>query len=315
MKEIENPKVIAKGFGGLVTKGDSTSLHSSSGIVPLTNCSNVDIDDLYRLSVRFGYESLLESILGNAHSVYGNKHINFLVFCEGDALSILDFSNSNVTRIRQVLINISMDYEFNSGLIYYTNGTQQGIINTTTLTNKPWEIETEYKGPVTTRIFSKPPLGKLLHYYRGRMYIANGPYVYISEPFDNTRFVLDEGNLVLDSDVFMMTSTDSCLILGLKDKVICYIGSGPEEAEKVTLIESPAINGTQQKAYPSDLGLEGKDVGIIFTTAKGIVFVTGDGTLIKLSEDVIDIPKLLNLQGCSIIKNGKYISQFNTNSN
>ncbi len=302
---------ISKGFSGLNTRVDETSLPKSEH-VPLASCLNVDIDDAYRLSVRHGFSMLEQSGIGDVHSCFSTPNLNFIVFCDGDALSLYNISTQETTRIRNISINKSMEYEINNGLIYYTNGIEQGVIEIATLTNRPWEIETDYFGPKNTRDFSNPPIGNLIHYYKGRMYVVVGKIVFISQAFDTSRFLLDEGNILLDDAVTMITSTDNCLIIGTTKEVICFLGSNPGDFAKKTLTPSVAINGTQQQIYPTNLGIDTVDLGVIFLTTKGLIFISGNGELIKLSEDQIDIPKISNYQGSSVINKGKYICQFNT---
>ncbi len=306
---------VSKGFTGLRTKIDqASSRQTESGSVDLAYCSNVDIDDEERLSVRRGRTEFYSESLGRVHSCFSTDKLFFILFCEGDALSVYDILNHSVERIRNINPGRPMAYELVDDTVYYTNGLDQGRFDIPTRTNRPWIIESEYSGPVTTKEMSNPPLGTDLLYYRGRMYVKSGKALLYSMPFDTTRFILDENNILMTSEVSMMASATDCLIISDQDTLFSYQGSGPIDFEVHEIYNAPGIMGTAQEIHPHSLGLDGTVPGVIMLTTSGVIFISNLGEVTQITESKIDIPRVSSLRGSSTLFNGKYICQCDTNN-
>lgn len=304
------PLYVAKGFLGLNTKQDQTSgMPNDAGFVYLSSCSNVDIDDGYRLVTRKGYVKVHNQTLGSLSSCFSTKNINFVVFCEGDALSILNLEDSSVQRTRNITPNLPMFFVEHLDRIYYTNGQEQGFISKDTRINSSWVMSGEYLGPKTSRVFSDPPIGTRLHVYNSRMFISLGAVVYVSEPFDVSRFVLDEGNLLFDSNISEITSTENALIISTEKAVYRFVGGDSQEFKQELIYNYPIIAKTSQRIYPSALNVEEVDPGILALSTNGIIFISNNGVVTELSETKIDIPSISSLVGASVIYDNKYICQ------
>ncbi len=303
-----NPITIATGYSGLYTTVDSASVKPDDrGLTPIASCSNIDISDSNRMTVRHGYSQKYTASIGTIHSCFGKKELPFILFCEGDALSFFNIATSEVERVQNITVGAPMAYEYVNGHIYYMNGHESGKFNVNSMTANRYIIDTDYHGKKTTRVFSDAPIGTTIHYHKGRMHIGTGKAVFSSEAFDVNRFVFDDNNRLFTHDVNMITSSDNCLVVGTTVNTVCYVGD-----QKKTLIDAPAIDGTQIRIHPSDIGLDGTEIGVILLTTQGIVFITANGELIKLSEYRIDLPAIKNLQGSAVIRDGKYICQCDT---
>ena len=298
--------IVSRGFTGLRTKVDPVSPgKDKDGLVPLSSCSNVDIDDSYRLSLRRGYQSIYTQSIGSCRSCWGHKNLNFAVFMEGDAMSIINLEDMSIARIRQITPGFKFFFSLVGDKVYYTNGINQGLIDVPARTTRSWVIDTEYHGPEITLTFSPPPLGTRLCFYNGRMYIVVGRTAFISEPFDNHRYVLDENNITLPTDISLIIAAGNCMIASDQNNIYCYRGGDAQVFDVDPIYNAPGIAGTEQEIYPHSLGIDGVSTGVILTTTSGIIYISNIGEVTELTEDKIDIPKVSSLEGTSAIFNGK----------
>ena len=305
--------VVSRGFLGLRTNVDPASLgKDEKGLVLLSTCSNVDIDNSFRLSLRRGYQPFYTQSLGVCRNCFSTPNLDFAVFTEGNALSIIDLNDMSISRIRMITPGLKFVFDLVGDKIYYTNGVEQGLIDIPARTTRSWVIDTEYHGPKTSLIFSPPPLGTRLYFYNGRMYIIVGSTIFYSQPFDVHRYVLDENSITLPTKISLITSAESaeCLVVSDQKNIYCLRGGEVKEFNIDPVYNAPAIAGTEQSIHPNSLGLDGVSTGIILTTTKGVIFISNLGEVTELTEDKIDIPKVSSLEGTSAIFNGKYICQF-----
>jgi hypothetical protein len=309
-------KPIAAGFKGLNSKL-SRELYGpdDSGMVWLTKCSNVDIDDGNNVSVRPGYELVVPAALNPGTPIltgYCTPALpGAILFVEADALSLYFISDDRTERLMNVTQGRRMYYEYHHGRIYFGNGIEKGYVSIDTLLAHEWIAEETYSGERAAGSISDPPAMTHLHYYRGRMYGIVDDAIFYSLPHDMGRYVPDEGNLVVRRPSFI-GSTENNLVIGDAMGVTLYAGTDPEEGFNVKRIhDAPAIAGTGQHVFPTRIGLEGFQLGLIMMTGSGLLFVNDDMTVMQLSQNHFDIPELSDLNGTSCIHNGKYYCQFN----
>lgn len=102
--------------------------------------------------------------------------------------------------------------------------------------------------PLKTNFMGPPPPGRLVAYYRGRMFVAQGRYLYPSEPFAYELF--DQRNYIeMDGDITMLAPIEdrsgeaSGFFIGTTKSCGILAGSGPDTFSYVTKTDYPAVLG------------------------------------------------------------------------
>lgn len=293
-----NPYSVYLGSVGLNTKIDPVrNRDSGNGMVALSSCTNVEIDDSGRISRRKGF-SLVES--GNWHSLFSCSE--YVLGVKGDGLYC--FSGA-AAPIRNVSVGARMSYakafDGEKEVVYYMNGYESGKV----YGSVSYAIGGKsYVGPDTTKSLGDPPIGNHIAVWNGRLFVASGNVLWHSEAFNLEVFDYARGNVVFDGDIVALMPTRSGLGVGTNINVVLLSGTSPAEWSYVELAQYGAIEWTECKSKYR-VG-EGTDRGAwIFATRNGICTLDNDGVFSNLTEEKISYPSCF--RGGSGIFNGKYV--------
>ena len=99
--------------------------------------------------------------------------------------------------------------------------------------------------PLTTQFMSGPPPGRIIREYNGRMYVADGPTVWYTEPYSPELVSTAGGFLQFAADVTVMEPGENGMWI-VSDKTEFYAGSSPLEFRPRTVLDYGAIYGTSQ---------------------------------------------------------------------
>jgi len=289
---------LYRATSGLNTKKDPSRLASNAGkeLVELAAAVNIDISDSGRISRRKGFSKSRSEAW---HSLYQAHGLTLGV--TGDALSIIE-SDLSYTPLRNVTRDARMSYAApGDGFVYYANGMETGRVSVAERVSQAWIAPMDYVGRTTDRAFFDPPVGSLLGYYRGRMYVVQGGVAFPSEPFDYNRFALGDSSLWLSiGRVLMFRPVEGGIWVGTETETIFLAGRGPGDFERLTKADYPPLQ------Y-SDLNLNGhmffdKDTGTpivdlasgtlsaLWMSAEGLCFGGADGNFYNLTKRKLDLP-------------------------
>lgn len=195
-------KTLLRGCRGINNRIDPVRLRydAETGMADLAEAVNCDIDDTGQIGRRQG-QTLLSA--GVYHSVFCDK---------GDAFVVQDRTSD--AAIYQIATDFSLT-EVRPGLekgervsfcqvgdkTYYSSRYQNGIIEAGI--SSAWPVET-HVGNTTLREFYPAPLGSHIAVFMGRMWIADGPVVWVSEPYAFGKFRLSASGFPFGSDVRMI---------------------------------------------------------------------------------------------------------------
>ncbi len=309
---MPNIITIFESTAGLDTKSDPAKLKwtPEGGFMDLAVAYNIDISDIGRISRRKGFTRRFAS---GAHSIFAYGSI--CLFVTDNALTVLheDFSTN---AIRNVTPGARMDYEPVGNEIYYANGHEIGVVIAGS--SFGW-VFTEYIGPETTRTFSNPPIGRLIEYYNGRVYIVQDDVVWYSEPFNLNAFDLARNYIQLPGYIRMLKAVAGGLYVSTETDIFFYKGSTPEDFHEVKVADYPAIEGTAQVIQGRiNFGQDGKpDVEVawgleksaILLAEKGVCWGGSGGEFFNLTEKRIKLPKAST--GAGLFHEGKYVGLLN----
>lgn len=100
--------------------------------------------------------------------------------------------------------------------------------------------------PVRNSFMAPPPASTAaLCYYNGRAYVASGPFLFYSLPFEYDSFDTRNGFLAFDSDIKIVISVAGGIYLGTNTKTVFLEGANPEEFISRPISPHGAINGTE----------------------------------------------------------------------
>jgi hypothetical protein len=100
--------------------------------------------------------------------------------------------------------------------------------------------------PLETQFMTPPPAGQLLAYYKGRVYVAVGDTLYMSEPFAYELFDL-RNNLVLDGPITMLAPIEdtgaSGFFIGTTNSTGVLLGESPDDFKYVQRCDYGVVQG------------------------------------------------------------------------
>ena len=291
--------LIFKGTKGLNTKIDPARIEFNleAGVQDLAACKNVDVDDTGRISRRKGFE---KKISGNYHSGFSCGDYSLCV--TGDALTIIE-QDYSILPIRQVTVGRRMSYVRVGSEIYYANGVETGFVRDRI--SYSW-VKTLELREVTTRILSSPPVGHLLGFYNGRVYIAVGNTLYYTEANSRNHVDLASNVIIESSRIRMIAPVDGGVYVGNDREILFYSGESPKTFTRKVVANYPVIEGTETTVMVSQVGeMEEGGKVVLIATEQGLSIGFPDGKFVNFSEDKISYPSAR--YGAGVFKDRKYI--------
>jgi hypothetical protein len=299
-----------KGTTGLNNVVDAIRIghNEETGIVDLGEAYNINIDDSGRLSRRKGFytTSRTESV----HSMFAEKE--YCLYMSGDSLYRLNPDYSRTGLRSSMTIGAVVDYAYANREVYYTNGFEIGIVRDNT--SWGWAKPTTYYGVATFRQFSDPPLGHLVCYYNGRMFIAQDNIVWFSEPYNYGAFDLARNYWLFPSRVKMLRAVSDGLFVSDSFRIYSLLFNKPDECKQTVVYDYPAIEGSAAIGDATNLQLpESVTLGlarvagpvVLCTTNNGICVGLQDGIFKNMTQDKLVCPTAN--KATAVIKDNTYI--------
>lgn len=299
------------GSSGIDTTFDPARIpyDKEKGIESADIAINVDISKTKRLSRRKGWQ--YTEITEASHSLFCDGGDAFYV--SGDALKLYT-PGVGSTSLRNVTVDAPMKYVQIGSRTFYTNGRETGFI----LSGKSygWNVATPVQKD-TTIVYSPPPVGSLVGYFKGRMYVAQQHILWYSEPNNLNTFNLKE-YLPFSSAVKMFKGVSKGIWIGTENQILFLKGDTPKESiqerkafARVVPGSDAYIDCTSIPGLVNEYGYQIEGIGVIFSADKGIYLGTEDGKLLQLSRGKLDIPKAA--YGAGVCIKDRYIASFGDN--
>lgn len=277
-----------------------------TGVLGLTEAENVDIDLSGAIRRRAGYTKLTT---GLCHSLFSCGTYGYCV--KEGALCYID-KDLNITALKDIG-NFKVAYVYNfdgyTDRVFFTNGVITGQLFGQQVFS--WQ-PSPYIGINSTesqvvKYMPAVPIGHLLEIFNGRMYIAKDNMLYISEPFAYSWF--DEKlAFIFDSRITILRGVLGGLFVATNKEVFFLAGSNPQEFSLVKAYAYGGIEGTDQLAQCSLLGIDIPGNGIIFASSQGLCIGTSTGQVLNFTQAFINFPQNCSKIGASLINNNnRYI--------
>lgn len=83
--------------------------------------------------------------------------------------------------------------------------------------------------PVRNSFVAPPPAGTVLGHHNGRAYVANGPFIFYSLPFEYESFDTRNGFIAFESDIQTLIAVAGGIYVGTATRTVFLAGSSPED--------------------------------------------------------------------------------------
>lgn len=287
-------KLLFQRTKGLSTVIDNAEIdyNPAKGLPYLSEAVNVQVSDAGKIIRRPGY---IEKTAGNFRC--GFHYLNMSLVVSGDSIYRLNPDYSTTLIKNGLTTGALYDFAGVNEEIYYVNGHDIGIVDKDGGW-KAWAF-TSYVGPVSTKQHNQPPVGHLLTYHAGRMFVAVDNAVFYSEPFFHAAFDLARAYLPFTSRIRLLKAIPAGLFIGTEKEIFFIKGTNPDEFEMIRVADyPPLINMSANNTINGKYLLSGKVFGgdcIIIPTTKGICIggASEGGYFTNISEDRIEYPSAL----------------------
>lgn len=302
---MSKPITIYRKTTGLNTLIDPVDIDNSNGVQELAVAADIEISDKGRVSRRKGYASVLA---GDYHSLFCDGGDCICVSGASLIQLLPDYTTKTLAtvtdgaRVRACQVN---------NRIYWMNGNEKGYVENEE--NHDW-VKGNYVGPDTDRIVVDPPIGTIVEYFNGRMYVAQGQALWISEAFNYHAFDLARGIIPFSSNIRMVRAVDDGIFISTQQEIVFLFGPGPDAFQQIHVAGYPAIEGTDAKfngnfVYFKDGGTTITKSGqkaAMWLSEKGICAGFTGGKFANLTEEKLEsLPS--GLTGSGLVYKGKYV--------
>ncbi len=275
---------------GIHAKVDPVRLRydPETGVQLLAQAVNVNIDQAGRVCRRKGLRKVSDVV--NAHSLWSPSDQSKVYFVSSDALYRFN-ADGVVSLVKNGLqVNAAASMVSVGPDVYFTNGYNKGIIR-----NNVWQdwVETPYVGIETDRVFTGPPNGHLVSFYKGRVILGvnDDKAIWFSEPMNYGCFDQVRGYIALGGNINMIAPVDTGMYVSTDTAVYYLHGVSYNELEVRKVLDSPVVPGTQVTVKAEWVNQELFGLAVCFVAQyQGVVLGINDGRLLFLSKDRVDLP-------------------------
>ena len=169
------------------------------------------------------------------------------------------------------------------------------------------------------RVFNldKAPLGHILSYYKGRMYVASDNILWYSEPFQYEYYRLDSNYIEFPDKITAIMPSEDGIWIG-SDKLYYLQGDNPDSFRRITKDISKVVEGTSTRVSGSYSVIDGLPPGYkwVVTTDLGLYILCDQGTLLNATSATVAISKANSGNSMFLQNNGmnRYLSILKTDS-
>lgn len=256
----------------------------------LGNAVNIDLDWLGNARRRAGYTKVVGGL--SVRAGYSCSAGTF--FVDGSNLYRLNADDST-TLLYSGLVGNPVAYEYFNGVVYITDGLITGRIVSGVFTS--WPVDTNLPGDAAE--YMAVPAGSIIKEYKGRIYVASGSIVWITDPFLFGSVHRQRGFIQLTANVDIMEPVSGGLWI-VTDRTDFYAGGGPDEFEVRNQLNYGAVPGTSVKVPNTN--------DVMWYSDRGAVLAAQDGTIKNLQEE--NVAAESGESGAALIREENGIRQF-----
>lgn len=182
------------------------------------------------------------------------------------------------------------------------NGTTLFLAGEVTIGTLSYSISTgryDNGQPLSLQFVSKPPPGRIVRQFRGRMYIADGKTIWYTDPGSLDHVRLADNFYQFTDDVTVMEPVLGGIWI-VADKTYFYPGSGPDNFTQQSMLDYGALYGTAKRVPNSN--------DVMWYSDRGAVIATQDGQIKNLQEE--HVATETGISGAALIRESDGVRQF-----
>jgi hypothetical protein len=164
----------------------------------------------------------------------------------------------------------------------------------------------------------KAPLGSIVRYYRGRMYIASGNILWYSEPFQYEQFRLDSNYFEFPEEIREVMPVEDGIWIG-SDRLYYLSGEEPDKFKRTVKEHIKIVAGTSTRISGSYIHMDNTPIGYkwLVTSNIGIWVLFNLGLCINLTAENVALDQADKGASLFLQDSGMnmYMSILQTNSN
>lgn len=305
-------QTVFNGTSGLNNVSDPAHLPmQEGGIVPLTSCLNVSVGDTGRVSKLAGAAPF--KTLTAPHSL--TEYSGSLIYAQDSKLYSVNLSGE-VKILASFPSNERVYYcEINDGkenvLFWITSAGRGRVIGETV---HAWDIG-DYLGPETTRKLQEPPNGHICEYNLGRMCIASGKQLFLSEPMNPYLFNLFENRFTFENRITFIAGLENGWWVGTRQNVYWIASDGIQfERKMTTSYGMPEGKPVMIDLNDLPLQINVTGVGYIILTNEGFAVLLPGGYYYNITSKAVTFKDMeVDWAYYSAIKNNQYVYTYADN--
>jgi len=236
-------------------------------LTDMETLENVDIDNQFILTTRQGSDLKLAGT--DIHSLWSDGET--CLFVDYDTLYRLEIDYTSTSVLSGLLPGARMSYAPWNDRIYLTNGSYIGYYK---------DSATALSDPSITYKLPLPP-GQRIAYYRGRLYVAKGSVLYISDALSD-HYDVRSGYRAFENDITMLIPVDNGLYVA--DGRTWFVpGTEPEEFQKMMVYDADVIPFTDKNINGENIGDGSVGKMAIWVASDGICLGDNNGQVKNLT--------------------------------
>jgi hypothetical protein len=271
---------------------------------------NIDLDDVGQPHRRRGYQQVAT---GDFHSLF-NAEDETVYGVKNNALGIIN-KDYSFTSLRTGLNSdptagmSPLSYAQVGTNIYFSSAQDNGIIDTVGVKVLPWgQGQDIFLSPVLNptanlpairgKLVGPPPLARFITYYNGRIFLAQGNTVWVTELYSYSLVDRTRGYYMFEAEVTMLGTVGDGVYVGTKEGLWFLTGTHKEGMPRKRVIDTGVIPGTMvyipaELGNPPQVGLDvdsEMQVSIAFMTSNGFCVAEDGGAAYNLTESKFFFP-------------------------
>lgn len=181
-----------------------------------------------------------------------------------------------------------------SGKVRGDSVTSWGTTDGTGRWVSPVVLDTDTLGQIYGKVLKAPPLADEIAYYRGRIYLAAGPYLWATELYLYDHVDPTRNFLQFEAPITMLAPVEDGIFVGTERAVYFLSGSFTKGMPRQKLLNAGAVRGSAVTAAASLIGGQQgpapEGSGVMFLTPSGICAGLPGGSLINRTSGRVEFP-------------------------
>jgi len=261
---------------------------------------NVDIDDTGRLTRRRGFD---EVEAGAWHSLWGNGDLGYVV--NGSTLYEINEAGVKLALKTDMLPGFPVSYAAVDDAVYWCNGGQNGKIVEHQAVS--WS-GVSYPYTDAVREISDVPVGHLVAYHAGRLFVAVDNVVYFTEGAGFYDYCDLEANHLpfYDSKVLLLLAVDDGLYVGTDAGVEFVGGMDPAQFQYRRVTSRRPVPGVGVVAQGEHIDSDIPGNVALWADSLGVTLGMNGGVVRSITKDKLIMPAASS--GCGILYDKRFVA-------